>query len=171
MIGLLRRLFRRTPPHLRCRVPVDCGEGRIGPPAWLEPGRIGVKHEWGTEPDEEGRAFLLSVPPLRRPRDPYEAVHGPLNDRTLTYADGTTYKAARAMDQHLQHHPEEAPSGRFCDCTGSLHRAENDCPPPEFPRYVRRELGNGWVTHTLESLERPKPAENARRYTDEDGTW
>jgi hypothetical protein len=53
------RWFRRDPPHLRGRVPVDCGEGSVP--------SVAVSNEvpaWPTLPDDAGRAFLASAPPL-----------------------------------------------------------------------------------------------------------
>lgn len=149
--GAGARLFRRTPPHLRGRVPVD---GRVSSVVRCtltgEPDGACSAHrfcpvvrpdsQWTPPPDEKGRAFLRSVPPLPRPEEVDSIT------REALWGERRTKPVARAMDQHLQHHPEEA----------------------EPQRYVRRELGNGWVTHTLE---RPKPAENARRYSEEDGTW
>lgn len=75
MLALIRRLFRRDPPHLRGRVPVDCGVGRVLVRCvdTLHPDGACPVHGGfcpvvrlrpeDSPPDDVGRAFLRSLPP------------------------------------------------------------------------------------------------------------
>lgn len=78
---------------------------------------------------------------------------------------------------------EEVPSGRLCDCTGAPHRMEADCLDPRTllyrdgtPYEVRLMMSGGMACRNQGMrvdirMERPSPAENARRYTSEEETW
>lgn len=127
-----RRLFRRTPPHLRGRVPVECGEGTMatlaqvvntgdGPIIFI-PTREAQAH---CPPDAVGRAFLQSVAALEMPTK-----SKPWDPDTPVSKEEWWAHARRVEAEMMSRKPQ---------------------------------------ADALEAM--PTPAENARRYSEEDGTW
>jgi len=131
MLSLIRRLFRRVPPHLAGRMPVDAGVGvarddyRIGYGPKIRPVVLTTRGDLTTKPRAFAPAPLL--PSGARP------------DWAVRESVG-------------------------CDCTGAPHQREDGCPPPDASEIVLR-------TWFAARVDRPTPAENAKRYTREDGTW
>lgn len=117
MLSALRRLFRRVPPHLAGRVPVDAGVGvarddyRIGYGPEIRPVVLTIRGDLTAKP-----RVVTPAPPLPSGARPDWAVR----------------EAERQMDIPLL-----------------------------------AEILAGTCPHS----DRPTPAENAKRYTREDGTW
>lgn len=157
MLTALRRLFRRVPPHLAGRVPVDAGVGvarddyRIGYGPEIRPVVLTIRGDLTTKP----RVFT-PAPPLPSGARPDWAV------READMERARIREAERARSRQAS---REVPTHDVgCDCTGCPHRWEPGCPPPNASEVDLRAWFAG-------RLERPKPAENAKRYTREDGTW
>ena len=160
MISALRSLFRRAPPHLRGRVPVECGVGAEIPDALAYASLNGeiVTHlpPWKAPPDAVGRACLATMPPMGvksittipngiavRYENNEDGREAQAKDRGVWAppGDATAMREWRIADQHAQHWPED----------GTV---------------IVRTYARVGMAVTL-----PAPAENARRYTQEESTW
>jgi hypothetical protein len=169
----LRRLFRRCPPHLRGRVPVDgtalsSERGPVTPSGVSFAGLYGIRPEdyrerwaaktledtapapWSPPPDAVGRAFLKSVPPTALGRAVQKAQAAWSRSERVAWVTPEEYEAACYSVVGNQ---------RFVPGFGN----------------VLLLLGVRLEVLTPEDIERgrckPSPADNARRYTSEEGTW
>lgn len=205
MLTALRRLFRRVPPHLAGRVPVDAGEGVAASEYFVTTHsvcRLSQKDRWGhltlnasyigagLEPwtaeayerhrEEKGRAFT-PAPPLPSGARPDWAV------RDVDMERARIREAERARERQAS---REIPSEvrMAMDKAASMHSGrtvyfdvvsrEVRVVTPNGEETVCTELealASKWELRTYRECDvykpRPAPAENAKRYTREDGTW
>lgn len=182
----LIRLFRRDPPHLRGRVPVDCGVGTIvetvPPPDRADLSfakHYGVGSEKAREnlarhyfaaqqrqvtPQEMARHRNNSGPPTvfeeeaLRQRPSYEAAFASARRKAERAAEETSEVAYVTPDEYVA--VRVAVSMRY----DPLH--ERESPGTETDLVLH-------TPHGMVRLEiaKPAPAENARRYSKEGGTW
>lgn len=209
MLALIRRLFRRDPPHLRGRVPVDCGVGTLietAPPptkadlSYAKHYGVGAekvrenlaRHYYAAQqqqvtPQEEARHRNNSGPPTvfeeealrQRPRGfyplptPEEVERGrckgapeielrPSYDAAFASARNKAERAANAGQRDVTVTADEYMAVHF---TVSMWY---DPSPPKGPTDLMLATPHGMVR--LE-VAKPDPAENARRYSKEGGTW
>lgn len=117
-----RARFRRTPPHLRGRTPVDCGEGKA---------------------PEDGHWFAgpaaLVRTPLAKPR-PEVAYRDDLGMRDQRYADGTTRQERLAM---LNRAAQGMTPTAF-EYEAMRTRAAQGPPPgsPDWDNYLRQRIAS-----------------------------
>lgn len=182
MIRSLLRLFRRTPPHLRGKVPQDSGEG-------TEP----TDKPWTATADRIRP--LVVVPPREESR---ESLRRDFDARTLTYSDGRTLQEAyarltledvergrchenrqeraRLAQQNIET-PEEASRRSAASGAHGFYGptdwllASLNLGPTDVAVRVTGIYGGMACSNPEMHVRRPSPLENARRNTGEEKTW
>lgn len=119
MLSLIRRLFRRTPPHLVGRVPVDAGVGvarddyRVGHGPKIRPEVLGVTYDHGPSVRQYEQAPLLAngARPDWAMRDPDMQRARIREAERARQQDGTTEPLWTAMrDFWAQQSPRPSPA-------------------------------------------------------------
>lgn len=186
-----RTMFRRAPPHLRGRVPVECGVGTT-PVAGaymvcsdngsLMLGPYGNGPAWVPPPDAVGRAFLATMPPVS-PTAHTRACDCTGAPHLWEKGCPSTERERRAADQHAQHWPEDdalTSAKRKAYAAADAGRPSAQVTAEEYAAVLRDTATHRWHAHVgtgdfhlygVRLEVRPAPAENARRYTQEESTW